>query len=94
MLPITASFINEAPLHPKAAELLATVFERGWADPAKIHEPSREAGRLLQEAKETFSRAFGVRNDEIYFLGEPPLGFHLGINGGRDGRENIILRIV
>lgn len=57
------------------------VFERGWADPAKIHEPSREAGRLLQEAKETFSRAFGVRNDEIYFLGEPPLGFHLGING-------------
>lgn len=57
------------------------VFEKGWADPVKIHEPSREAGRLLQEARQTFADAFGVRSDEIYFLGEPPLGFHLGING-------------
>lgn len=81
VLPITASFTSEAPLHPKAAELLSMVFDRGWADPAKIHEPSREAGRLLQEAKQTFADAFGTRSDEIYFLGEPPLGFHLGING-------------
>ena len=81
MVPITTRFTSEAPLHPKASELLATVFERGWADPSKIHEPSREAGRLLQEAKETFAGAFGVRTDEIYFLGEPSLGFHLGING-------------
>jgi len=57
------------------------VFDRGWADPSKIHEPSREAGRLLQEAKQTFADAFGVRSDEIFFLGEPPLAFHLGING-------------
>ena len=57
------------------------VFDRGWADPAKIHEPSRETGRLLQEAKASFADAFGVRSDEIYFLGEPPLAFHLGING-------------
>jgi len=78
---ITASFTSEAPLHPKAAELLAQVFNRGWADPAKIHDSSREAGQLLQEAKVTFAGAFGIRPDEIYFLGEPPLGFHLGING-------------
>ena len=78
---ITASFTSEAPFHPKAAELLSLVFDRGWADPAKIHDASRETGRLLQEAKTTFATAFGVRPDEIYFLGEPPLGFHLGING-------------
>ncbi|MEI8222391.1 MAG: aminotransferase class V-fold PLP-dependent enzyme [Actinomycetes bacterium] len=81
VVPITSSFQSESPLHPKAAELLSEVFGRGWADPAKIHEPSRQLGRLLQEAKETFSAAFGVRSDEIYFLGEPPLGFHLGISG-------------
>jgi len=81
VVPITTRFTSEAPLHPKAAELLTTVFDRGWADPAKIHEPSRQAARLLQEAKETFATAFGTRPDEIYFLGEPSLGFHLGING-------------
>ncbi len=81
MVPITASFISEAPLHPKAAELLALLFDKGWSDPAKIHNSSREAGRLIQEAKESFAGAFGLRTDEIYFLGEPPLGFHLGING-------------
>ena len=81
MVPITSAFQSEAPLHPKAAQLLADVFDRGWADPAKIHQDSRSTGALLYEAKETFAGAFGVRPDEIYFLGEPPLGFHLGING-------------
>jgi cysteine desulfurase len=81
VLPITASFTSETALHTKAAELLSMVFDRGWADPSKIHEPSREAARLLQEAKQTFADCFGVRSDEIYFLGEPPLAFHLGING-------------
>jgi len=81
VVPITSRFTSEAPLHPKASELLSTVFARGWADPSKIHEPSREAGRLLQEARESFAAAFRVRTDEIYFLGEPSLGFHLGING-------------
>jgi cysteine desulfurase len=81
VLPITASFSSEAPLHPKATELLSMVFEKGWADPTKIHTPSRETALLLQEAREVFATAFGVRSDEIYFLGEPPLAFHLGING-------------
>jgi cysteine desulfurase len=81
VLPITASFTSETALHTKAAELLSMVFDRGWADPVKIHEPSREAARFLQEAKQTFAESFGVRSDEIYFLGEPPLAFHLGING-------------
>ncbi len=81
VVPITSSFQTEAPLHPKAAQLLTEVFARGWADPAKIHEPSRQTALLLHEAKASFAAALGVRADEIYFLGEPPLGFHLGING-------------
>lgn len=81
MVPITREFQSESPLHPKAVELLDEVFSRGWADPSKIHAASREAGKLLQDAKETFSTAFGVRSDEIFFLGEPALGFHLGISG-------------
>ncbi len=43
--------------------------------------PSRKAAGLLNEARETFASIFGTRSDEIYFLGEPSLGFHLGING-------------
>ncbi len=81
MVPITREFQSESPLHPKAVELLGEVFSRGWADPSKIHAASREAGKLLQDAKETFATAFGVRSDEIFFLGEPSLGFHLGISG-------------
>lgn len=78
---ITANFQSESPLHPAARAFLAEAFDRGWADPKKRQQESRQAAILLNEAKETFAGHLGVRSDQLYFLGDPALGFHLGISG-------------
>jgi cysteine desulfurase len=60
---------------------LPHIFEASWPDPAKLGTDSKSAALLLNEARETFASHLGVRSDEINFLGEPNLGFHLGISG-------------
>lgn len=74
-------FQTEAPLHPAAAEFLGDAFARGWADPSKVHQESRKVALLLNEAKEVYCQHLGIRHEQINFLGEPSLGFHLGISG-------------
>ena len=80
VLPVTTRLQRETPLHPAAAELLNATFERGWADPTKIHLESRRQAILLQEAKESLANHLGIKAAELHFLGEPNLGFHLGIS--------------
>ncbi len=75
------TFQSEAPLHPAAAEFLGDAFARGWADPSKIHQESRKVALLLNEAKEVYCQHLALRHEQINFLGEPSLGFHLGISG-------------
>jgi cysteine desulfurase len=60
---------------------LPHIFEAAWPDPTKLGADSKSAALLLNEARETFAGHLGVRGDEISFLGEPNLGFHLGISG-------------
>ena len=60
---------------------LPHIFEAAWPDPTKLGVDSKSAAILLNEAKETFASHLGIRGDEISFLGEPNLGFHLGITG-------------
>ena len=81
VVPITAKFQSESALHPAALALLTTLFERGWADPSKLHQDSRRAAILLQEARASFAGILGVTSDDIHFLGDLTLGFHLGIAG-------------
>lgn len=78
---VTGNFQSESPLHPAAAAFLADAFESGWADPDKIHKSSRQANILLNEAKETFATHLGIRRDQVEFLADPAMGFHLGISG-------------
>lgn len=78
---ITRIFTSENQLHPAAQEVLLDAFSAGWADPSKLHRPSRHLAQLLAAARETFSVHLQLPSDSIYFLGEPALGFHLGING-------------
>ena len=78
---VTGRFQSETPLHPAAAAFLADAFDRGWPDPAKITNESRRAAILQNEAKEIFASHFGVRLDQIRFLADPEIGFHLGISG-------------
>ena len=68
---------------------LPHIFEVTWPDPTKLGVDSKSAGLLLNEAKETFASHLGTRSDEITFLGEPNLGFHLGINGLLDDASNL-----
>ena len=68
---------------------LPHIFEVTWPDPSKLGADSKSADLLLNEARETFAGHLGVRSDEIYFLGEPNLGFHLGISGLMGGANRL-----
>jgi len=78
---ITSGFQQESPLHPSAKKVLDQLFDRGWPDAEKINQSSRDAAILLNEAKNTFAKHLNLRADEIEFIGELNLGFHLGISG-------------
>jgi cysteine desulfurase len=60
---------------------LPHIFEVTWPEPSKLGSDSKSAALLLNEARETFASHLGIRSDEIHFLGEPNLGFHLGLSG-------------
>ena len=78
---VTARFQSETPLHPAASAFLLDAFDRGWADPSKITGESRKAAILQNEAKEVFGSHLGLRVDQVEFLADPEIGFHLGISG-------------
>jgi len=80
---ITASFLSEKNLHPRAQEIFLDAISRGWADPGKIHRASRELTRLLDESRQIFANHLKIAPNSIHFLGEPNLGFLLGIEGVR-----------
>ena len=81
MVRITSGFQQECALHPSAKKVLNQLFEQGWPDPEKINQESRSAAILLNEAKNTFAKYLNLRSDEIEFIGDVNLGFHLAING-------------
>ncbi len=78
---VTSNFQAERPLHPGAKLALSSIFEQAWPDPAKLGIDSRSAAILINESKETIAGHLKVRTDELFFIGEPSLGFHLGISG-------------
>ena len=78
---VTTNFQSESPLHPAARAFLDDAFDRGWADPSKPHQSSRQTAILLNESKEIFSHHLGIRSEQVEFLADSALGFHLGISG-------------
>lgn len=81
MVRITGNFQQERELHPAAFSLLPELFAKGWHEPSKLNQQSRQSAILLQQAKETFASSLKVNVSEIEFLGETDLGFQLGIQG-------------
>ena len=81
MVRITGDFQQERVLHPAANSLLSEFFTKGWPDPAKLNNSSRQASILQEQVRQSFAKALNVRADEIEFLGEPDLGFQLAIQG-------------
>jgi cysteine desulfurase len=78
---ITGDFQQERVLHPAATSLLNEFFSKGWPDPVKLNNISRQASILQEQVRQSFAKALNVRGDEIEFLGEPDLGFQLAIQG-------------
>lgn len=87
---ITGNLTSENQLHPAAQEVLLDAFSAGWADSEKLHRTSRHLAHLLEAARETFSTHLHISSAVISFLGEPSLGFHLGINGFPDGGRTFL----
>jgi cysteine desulfurase len=87
---ITPNFQSEPRLHEAARIALPHIFEAAWPDPSKLGIDSKSAALLLNEARETFASHLGIRSDEVNFLGEPNLGFHLGLSGLMSATKRLV----
>ena len=89
-----AAYLDSAssePLHPAAAEVLASLLERGeHADPRRLHGPGRASRLLLDNARAVTAEALGVRPDEVTFTTSGTDAVHRGllglVEGSRGGR--------
>jgi len=69
------------PLHPAARAVLEQAFDRGYADPRRLHGPARDARLLLDNARQVTAEALGVRPDEVSFTHSGTQAVHLGVLG-------------
>lgn len=72
---------SSEPLHPAARAVLEQAFDRGYADPRRLHRPARDARLLLDNAREATAEALGVRADEVSFTPSGTHAVHLGVLG-------------
>ncbi len=69
------------PLHPAAQEVLLAAYDRGYADPRRLHRPGRHARLMLDNARAAAAEALGVRPDELSFTGSGTEAVHRGLLG-------------
>lgn len=69
------------PLHPAARDVLLAAFDQGYADPRRLHRPARNAGLLLENAREVVAEALGVRRDEVLFTSSGTAAVQAGLLG-------------
>ncbi len=83
------------PLHPDARAALLATLDSGWADPARLYGPARQASLLLERARADVADALGVRPDEVSFTTSGTQAVHLGLLGAararrRAGRDLVV----
>jgi cysteine desulfurase len=71
------------PLHPAARETLLAAYDRGYADPRRLHGPGRDARLLLDNARAVVADCLDVRADEVTFTPSGTSAVHLGLLGLR-----------
>lgn len=69
------------PLHPAARDVLVAAYERGYADPRRLHRPGREARLLLDNAREVVAESLGARRDEVIFTSSGTAAVQAGVLG-------------
>ncbi len=85
---------SSEPLHPAARETLLAALDRGYADPARLHGPGREARLLLDNAREVMASLLGARPDEVSFTPSGTAAVHQGVLGLLQGRRRVSTRLV
>ena len=78
------SYLDSAsaePLHPAARDVLMAAYERGFADPRRLHGPGRDARLLLDNARAVVAESLDVRPDEVLFTSSGTEAVHLAVNG-------------
>lgn len=81
MVHITANFLAESPLSPKAREALGDAIDQGWSDPRKLTHSAAKARILYDQALSSLAEGLGLHPEEIEILGEPTLGHFYAISG-------------
>lgn len=71
------------PLHPAAREVLLAAYERGFADPRRLHGPGRDARLLIDNARAVIAECLGVRADEVFVTSSGTEAIQLAISGAR-----------
>ncbi|MFT4264909.1 MAG: aminotransferase class V-fold PLP-dependent enzyme, partial [Nocardioides sp.] len=79
--PVYLDAASSEPLHPAAREVLMAAYERGYADPRRLHGPGRDARLLLDNAREVVASTLGVRRDEVTFTSSGTEAVHRGLLG-------------
>jgi cysteine desulfurase len=74
-------------LHPMARAELLSALEAGWADPARLYGPGRQARMLLDRARSRTAAVLDVRPDELFFTSSGTQAVHLAVLGGLRGRR-------
>ena len=85
---------SSEPLHPAARETLVAALDRGYADPARLHGPGREARLLLDNAREVMATLLGARPAEVSFTPSGTAAVHQGVLGLLQGRRRVGTRLV
>lgn len=81
--PVYLDAASAEPLHPAAREVLLAAYERGYADPRRLHGPGRDARLLLDNAREVVAQSLGLGRDEVYFTSSGSEAVQLGVIGLR-----------
>ncbi|UDY22550.1 cysteine desulfurase family protein [Nocardioides sp. Kera G14] len=85
--PVYLDSASSEPLHPAARDVLMAAYERGYADPRRLHGPGRDARLLLDNAREAVAESLGVRRDEVTFTASGTGAVHRGLLGLARARE-------
>ena len=91
------SYLDSAssePLHPAARETLLAAYERGYADPRRLHGAGRDARLLLDNARAVVAECLGVRPDEVTFTSSGTDAVHRGLLGLRRSAAPVTITAV
>jgi cysteine desulfurase len=82
------------PLHPAARQALLAALDDGWADPRRLYRDGRQAGMLLDAAREVIAESVGARPDEVAFTASGTQAAQFGFAGVAHGRRRVGRRVL